>query len=120
MRCTRNVFTGMHHTTTMSIEVQGLDDLSDELERFQRRLEEVGGDIPMEDLFTDGFMLAYTDCDSLEAFFAASPWTVESQADFEAIPAAEFDEYVDAQTDFDSWEAMVRAGVREYILRQAE
>lgn len=102
----------------MSVEIEGLEDLKEELQGLAERLEQAGGELPMTVLFTDNFMKSFTEFTSLEEFFDESPWRVESDDDFEAIPADEFDAYVDKHTDFDSWDAMLRAAGREYILRE--
>ncbi|ELZ15102.1 hypothetical protein C476_17992 [Natrinema limicola JCM 13563] len=54
----------------------------------------------------------------LEAFFEASPWTVESDGDFEAIPDDEFDEYVDQHTRFSGFEAMQKKALEEWTANQ--
>lgn len=43
---------------------------------------------------------------------------IESEADFDAIPADEIDIYVGEHTDFVSWVAMLQAAGREYLLRE--
>lgn len=102
----------------MSVQIDGLDELDHELENVLSQIEEAGGEVPMEELFTEDFMRSYTDFRDLETFFAESPWTVESESDFEEIPIAEFDAYVDEHTDFDLWDAMLQTGGREYFLRK--
>lgn len=103
----------------MSVEIEGLEDLEEELQGLAERLERAGGEISMNELFTDSFMKSYTEFDSLDEFFAESPWVVESESDFENIPADEIDAYVENRTDFESWDAMLRAGGREYVFREA-
>ncbi|NGM68073.1 hypothetical protein G6M89_03435 [Natronolimnobius sp. AArcel1] len=97
----------------MSVRIEGFEGLSD-------RVESIGGEntITMSELFRPDFMQTYTDYDTIEAFFDESPWTVESQADFETIPQDEFDMYVDENTGFNSWEMMLKAAGREWISRQ--
>lgn len=102
----------------MSVEIEGLDELEGELEELVDRLERTGGELPMSKLFTPDFMQSYTEFDTLRTFMDASPWAIDSAEDFEAIPAAEFDRYVDDHTDFASWDAMLRAAGREYVLRE--
>lgn len=98
----------------MSVRIEGFENYVDELVE----LEETNEEIPMEDAFTPDFMATYTDFETINQFFKVSPWTVESQADFEAVPADEFDSYVGEHTDFNSWEAMLKVGTREYLYRQ--
>lgn len=104
----------------MGVSIEGLDELQEELEALAEDALGLSGtnEVPMEDLLTDSFMRKNTDFGSFEAFIEASPWTVENQADFEAIPESEFDDYVDEQTVFNSWEAMLSRGGEEWAARQ--
>lgn len=104
----------------MSVEIRGFEELADELDRLQERVETAEGEtaVSFDELFPADFMATYTAFDSIQAFFEASPWTVESDADFGAIPEDEFDEYVDDHTEFDSWEGMLSSAAREWIGRK--
>lgn len=102
----------------MSIHVEGFEDLETELDQLRDRLEKTDGEVPISELFTDSFMRTYTEFETREELFEESPWEFETQEDFESIPGDEFDEYIDAHTDFDSWDGMVKAGFREYMLRE--
>lgn len=97
----------------MAVEITGFDDLGE----VRERVESSNGEVPMAELFTPNFMQNYTDFESFEAFLERSPWTVETQSDFETIPAGELDAYVRERTGFDSWETMLSVGGREYVLR---
>lgn len=69
--------------------------------------------IPFAELFPEEFMRLYTEFTSIEQFFEASEWEVETQEDLEAIPEAPFDRYINEHTDFPSWEVMYQtAGQR--------
>lgn len=74
--------------------------------------------IPFTEVFPEEFMKLYTEFETIEAFFEASPWTVEAQDDFRKIPEDEFDEYVDEHTDFPSWEIMLQTGQKRLIERR--
>ena len=104
----------------MGIEIEGFDDLSDQLSELQENAESVDGEneVSVEELFTEGFMTTHTDCKSFEQFIEQSPWTVKSQQDFEEIPEDKFDKYVDSHTGFSTWEAMMSAAAREWVTRQ--
>lgn len=104
----------------MSVEISGFEELGDELDQLQEQVDAVDGEtaVSFAELFPADFMETYTEFDSIQAFFEASPWTVETDADFEAIPEDEFDEYVDDHTEFDRWEAMLSAAAREWIGRK--
>lgn len=97
----------------MSVEIEGLDNLAD-------FLNDISGEntVSMDELFTKGFMATNTEFESISEFFDKSPWSVESQEDFEQIPQEKFDAYVDKHTGFNSWEAMMKAAAREWITRQ--
>lgn len=101
----------------MSVQIEGFEELADQLEELSDSLD-VDQDIPMEELFTDGFMATNTDFDSISEFFEESPWTIESEEDFHNIDEDEFDRYVDKHTGFSSWEAMLSAAAREWLTRQ--
>lgn len=92
----------------------------DEIDSVRERVESSGGAVPVTELFTPGFMQNYTEFASFEAFLDGIPWSVETQADLEAIPADELDAYVRDHTGFDSWTTMLSVGGREYVLRHSE
>lgn len=102
----------------MTVEIKGLDGLESELSNLQNRIESLGGEVPMQELFTDEFMENYTEFGTFEEFLEESRWNVETQEDFERIPEDEFDGYVDEKTGFDSWEMMLSVAGREYVMRQ--
>lgn len=101
----------------MSVQIEGFEELADQLEELSASLD-VDQNIPIEELFTDGFMATNTESDSISDFFAKSPWTIESEEDFHNIDEDEFDRYVDEHTGFSSWEAMLSAAAREWLTRQ--
>lgn len=100
----------------MTVEIQGLGGLEDELEDVRDRIESADGEVPADELLTAEFMREYTDFDTFGEFLDASKWRIETQADFERIPEAEFDRYVDEHTGFDSWETMLSVAGKEYVM----
>ena len=102
------------------IQFSGLDDLQKELEKMSRLGEELDGthEVPLDDLLARSFMRKHSRFSSFEKFLDASPFTVETPEDFEAIPDAEMDAYVSSVTDFDSWEDMLGEATQEYISRK--
>lgn len=101
----------------MSVRIEGFEELADQLEELSDS-PDVDQDVPMEELFTDGFMATNTEFDSISEFFEESPWTIKSEEDFHNIAEDEFDRYVDKHTGFSSWEAMLSAAAREWLTRQ--
>jgi len=99
----------------MSVHIEGMDDLVDSLDNISGETE-----VPMNELFTEGFMKSNTEFNSFDEFLEKSPWSVETQEDFKQIPEDEFDEYVREHTGFNSWEAMMTAAGREWVTRQLD
>lgn len=95
------------------------DDI-DDLEELQENAQDLDGEneVPLGELFNDGFMQKYTDFDSIKEFFKASPWAVESEDDLEAIPEDEFDEYVSQHTRFPDAEEMQGKAAEEWTADQ--
>lgn len=104
----------------MSVEITGFEEFADELDRLRDQAKAIDGEnaVSFTELFPEDFMQTYTTFESIQEFFDVSPWTVESEADFEQIPQDEFDAYVDDHTEFNSWEAMLSAAAREWIGRE--
>jgi len=106
----------------MSVHIEGFEDFDEELRELQESADGLDGstEIPMDQLFTEGFMQSYTSFSSLAAFFDDSPWTVETREDFKSIPEADFDRYVGKNTGFDDWETMLQAAGREWVTGQLD
>jgi len=104
----------------MSVEIRGFEDVVDDLDRVSGLEGADAGevDVSIADLFPRDFMEPYTAFVSVQAFFEASPWTVETESDFDDIPEDALDKHVDANTGFRSWETMLTAAAREWILRK--
>ena len=104
----------------MSVEISGFEDFADELDELQERVETIDrkNAVSIAELFPPDFMQTYSEFDSLQEFFEESPWTVEGEADFGAIPEDPFDAYVNDYTGFDSWETMLSAAAREWVGRE--
>ncbi len=98
----------------MSIDIDGLDKLQEKLEK----IENLGGEVPFNELFTPEFMRLYTEYNNIEEFLEDSKWEIENQEDFESIPEDEFDKYVEEKTDFSSWEIMLQTAGKKYIEKE--
>ncbi|SFH07021.1 hypothetical protein SAMN04488063_0085 [Halopelagius inordinatus] len=75
----------------------------------------LGGDVTLEDLFAEEWMVEYTDAPSIGAFVAESEFEVTDQESFERIPDAEWDDHVAAHSEFESWRGMLNAAVESYV-----
>ncbi len=83
----------------------GFDDAIRRLRELQRRAEALDGEhaVPMSELFNDEFMLRNTEFTSMGAMFSASGFEIETQDDFAALPADQWDMFVRERTRFSSW-----------------
>lgn len=100
----------------MSVQIRGFEDKVGELDRA------VDGEraIPLTELFTPDFVQTFSDFESIGQFFEESPWTIETNEDLEAIPRGDLDDYVARHTGFSTWEAMLAAAGREWVMRQVD
>jgi hypothetical protein len=72
--------------------------------------------IPIEKLFSSSFMRRNTDVSTFPEFMERSPWNIESMQEFEAlIWTQDFDEYIDAHTEFSSWRELFLNAGQEWI-----
>jgi len=101
----------------MSVQIEGLEELEDQLEEWASTFEGEH-DIPIEELFTDGFIATNTEFDTISGFFNQSPWEVTSEADLQKIDEDDLDRYVNKHTGFSSWEAMLSTAAREWLVRE--
>lgn len=104
----------------MSVRIQGFEEHVEELERLGDRTPDGERGVALTELFTPDFVGTFSEFESIEQFFEESPWTVETNEDFESIPRCELDDYVDEHTGFSSWDAMLAADGREWLIRQID
>lgn len=97
----------------------GFDDLADRLDEMRKGAKkyESGQEVSFEELFPPIFMQQYTDFGTMDEFLEQSPWNVETNEDFEQIPEDEFDQYVQSNSKFESWEDMLGKAGTEQISR---
>jgi hypothetical protein len=75
-------------------------------------------EIPISDLFTPAFMTQHTNVATFQALVEAGGFTVASQADFDAIPDAEWENVIREHTSFSSWQQMQEKAGEEYAARK--
>lgn len=95
---------------------------TDRFDEWIKQIEKLEGESRVEfgELFHSNFMKKNTGCESIEEFFEKSPWEINDEEDFEAIPPKGLDEYVDKNTVFPSWEEMIGTAGEEWIADQLE
>ncbi|ELZ93023.1 hypothetical protein C440_12016 [Haloferax mucosum ATCC BAA-1512] len=79
----------------------------------------LGGEVTLVDLFPSSWVETHCDATSIGEFVEESGFEVSDQESFESIPSHKWDRYVDSNTEFDDWQAMLSAGVERYVLERA-
>lgn len=100
----------------MSVRIEGSKQFREAVDRVA--LEGDERNVNLSDLFPDRFVQSHTEFGNIEEFFRGSPKEIRDDTNIGEMSTPEFDEYVAAHTGFDSWESMLSAGVREWVLRQ--
>lgn len=104
----------------MGFEISGLDELQNILQELADKAKELEGghEVSFDELFTEQFMSTHTNFSNFNELLDASPFEVNSNEDFEAIPDDEFDKYISQVTKFESWECMLEKASCEYAASQ--
>lgn len=94
--------------------------VSSNLEQLRKNADELGrkSTVRLTDLMDDRFISCCSDHSSLDEFFEASGFKVESKEDFTAIPDEEWEEFVVKETSYDSWIEMQKDAFIKYSKRQ--
>ena len=71
--------------------------------------------VKMVDVLSPGFVSIHSKYEDLESLFAASGFKINGPDDFAAIPDDEWDDFIAANTDFDNWLEMQKAGHLHYL-----
>lgn len=98
----------------LKITGSGFDGIIRSLERLTENARELDGkhSIPAGELFNSSFMHSYTRLESFEGFNRASPCELSTAPDWE--PPVEFEQFVQAQTIFQSWREMFNRAVHDW------
>ncbi|MGA3161570.1 MAG: hypothetical protein ABSC77_10160 [Terracidiphilus sp.] len=102
-------------------EMKGFDKVQRHLDDMAKRAAELDGKqqaVSLSELLNDDFIAKHSSFASFDELLAASPFKVETKEDFEAIPDAEWDSYIAANTSFESWEKMQHQAAGEYLVKQ--
>lgn len=104
----------------MGFETDGFDEFGDKVGEIADNARSLDGEneVSFGELFTDSFVDSHTDFETIDGFFDASPWEVEDEEDFDAIPETDLDEYVDEHTTFLDWEEMIGTAGEQWMSRQ--
>lgn len=78
----------------------------------------VEGSVKLSEIFTESFMQNKTEFNSIDEFFEKSPFEINSEEDLSEIDTAELDDFVNLNTEFDSWKSFSETAGQGYALRQ--
>ena len=90
-------------------ELELFEELTKDLDKKAKavtKLEE-SSEVSFNQLLNEPFMDRYTDFDSLEEMFAASPFDIATKKDFESLDKEELDNFINDKTVFLNWEDML-------------
>jgi hypothetical protein len=104
----------------MGFELEGLDELKNKLNDIARRADGMDGEneVPVTELCNPSFMKEHTSYSSFEDLLEDGGYEVTSPEDFEAVPDDEFDQHIQRNTSFDSWEGMMGAAVQAWAAKE--
>src|SRR5580658_931089 len=100
-------------------EMKGFDEVQRRLDDTAKRAAELDGkqqEVQLSELLNDDFIAEHSSFPSFDELLAASPFKVETKEDFEAIPDAEWNTYIAANTSFESWEEMQHKAAGKYLI----
>lgn len=101
------------------IEFSGFDELSKKLDELQESAESMQGtEVPLGELLNPGFLAKHTRFLSADEMFEASGFKVETTEDFENIPDEEWNDFIERNTPFATWNDMLSAAAAEWAARK--
>lgn len=102
------------------MKIEGLDELEKSLKKLSSNAKKLSGTsaVPFDELFPPSFMRHHTDASNIDEFLNNSPFTIESEEDFLAIPDEDWDHYIKAHSNFSSWEDMQGKAAEDYVVKQ--
>lgn len=100
-------------------KIEGLAELQKKLATLAKSAKALDGQhsVPVSELLTDGFISQHTSFSSADEMFTASGFKIETQEDFTAIPAAEWDNYIRSISSFAGWQSMLSVAGQEWTKR---
>lgn len=98
----------------------GANDFSRSIRDFSKRISRLAEqeEVKFVELFNDDFMARHSKAASMQAFLDVSPWKDTPVEGLGAVlESTEWDQYVAANTSFDSWARMRDTAVAEWARR---
>ena len=100
------------------MKIKGLDALQKRLNEIGNNAKKLDGshDVPMSELLPDSFIAKNTDFNTFEEF--ASAPIFQQYESFEAIPDAEFDQFIKQHSRFENWKEMQIQASKDYTVKK--
>lgn len=102
------------------MKINGIDKLSKELSRLGDNAKKLSkkDSVDFSELFNRKFLSKHSSFSSFEDLVDKSPFTINSNQDFEAIPDDEWEKFITENTDFSSWEDMKSEATQEWVAKE--
>lgn len=97
----------------MAVKITGVDALKRKMEALSNIKQ-----VSFAELFPPEFMESHTDFSSISDMADASGFKIESAEDFKAIPDDEWDAFISARTQFESWADMQQTAFQQFLQRK--
>lgn len=90
------------------MKMNGFDKLSKELSRLEKNAENLSKkeSVTFSELFNRKFLSKHSSFTSFDDLAEKSPFTINNEEDFKAIPDDEWEKFITESTDFSSWDDM--------------
>jgi len=98
-----------------------MDNESENFEKVINRIDKLQGnsEIRFKDLFTDDFMIEYTNFDNINQMFRESNFKIRNGEDFDNIPEKELNDFIDKTTEFSNWDEMIEKAIIKWVKMQS-
>ena len=94
---------------------KNFDGFKDFGEKLSKAVKNSSGDVSFDKLFNTGFMAKHSNLQTIDDMFDKAGITIESEADFKALPEETLNSIVKQHTSFSSWEEMLGKASEEYM-----
>ncbi len=102
----------------MKIEISGLDEALENIEKIEKNVEETSGEhnISVAKLLIDDFMKKYTQFSSLDEMEKKCEGKIDPELKFKNNE--EWNNFINETSEFDDWQSMVNKAAGEYTIRK--
>ncbi|WP_394179576.1 hypothetical protein [Marinomonas posidonica] len=99
----------------MPLNFKGFKNLQKNIGELSKKTE-----IKLTELMSPSFVSGCSKFNTIEDLFDASGFTIESPADFSAIPDEEWEKFIVENTSFSSWNEMQHKALEHYTKQQLQ